>query len=73
MDTDWVNSGSREGSEEGKRMSSKDKPGHEKRKQHNPLLGDQDEKRREERRQKKQALKIVQRRSRKTGHAPQPS
>lgn len=51
-------------------MSSKDKPGHERRKQHNPLLGDQVEKKREERREKKQALKIVQRRSRKTGHAP---
>jgi hypothetical protein len=50
-------------------MSSKNKPGHEKRKQHNPLDGDQAEIKREERREKKQALKVIRRRSRRTGHA----
>jgi hypothetical protein len=48
-------------------MSNKNKPGREKRKQHNPLDGDPTELKRVERREKKQALKVVRRRSRRTG------
>lgn len=53
-------------------MASKDKPGSEQRKQKNPLLGDQQAHKREERREKKHALKIIRRRSHRTGHVSRP-
>jgi hypothetical protein len=49
-------------------MSNKDRQGREKRKQHNPLDGDTTEMKRVERREKKQALKVIRRRSKRTGH-----
>ncbi len=49
-------------------MSNQDKPGHEKRKPHKPHDDDELDKR-EERREKKHALRVVRRRSQKTGHA----
>ena len=50
-------------------MASKDKPGTEQRKQKNPLLGDQRAHKREERREKKHALKLIRKKSHRTGHA----
>ena len=46
-------------------MSSKDKAGHEKRKPHDPDNGP--DAKREERREKKHALKVIRRHSKKTG------
>lgn len=49
-------------------MANKDKSGTEKRKQKNPLLGDQQATKREERREKKHALKVIRKKSRRGGH-----
>lgn len=54
-------------------MASKDRPGTEHRKPKNPLLGDQVQERREKRREKKHTLKVIRRRSHRTGHAPAPT
>lgn len=50
-------------------MASKDKPAAENRK-HNPHHDEDVEAKHQERRDKKQNLKIIRRRSRRTGHAP---
>ncbi len=50
-------------------MASKDRPGAENRK-HNPYHDEDVEAKHQKRREKKQNLKIIRRRSRRTGHAP---
>ncbi|MCA0456683.1 MAG: hypothetical protein LCI00_22110 [Chloroflexi bacterium] len=50
-------------------MASKDKPGSEKKK-HNPHHAENVEVRRQERREKKHTLKVIRRRSRRTGKIP---
>jgi hypothetical protein len=53
-------------------MASKDKPNAEIKK-HNPHHDEQVDAKHEERREKKQQLKIIRRRSRRTGHVPNPT
>ena len=53
-------------------MASKDKPNAESKK-YNPHHDEQVETKHEERREKKHQLKIIRRRSRRTGHAPVPT
>ncbi len=53
-------------------MASKDRPGAENKK-HNPHHDEQVDAKHQERREKKHTLKIIRRRSRRTGHIPIPT